>query len=356
MLKNYIKTAFRNLWKNKTYSFLNIFGLAVGITCAGFIFLWVENEKSYNRFHTKYDNIYQVMEHQSYDGKNYTFGATPGVLAPAMKNELPGVKVTARTTWQQKILFSLGDKAIYERGFYADSSLLDILSIPLVQGSKDRLFSQLHSLVISEKMARKFFGEQKDIIGKTLKVDNKEEFVISGVIKDIPQNSTIKFEWLAPFKIYYDKNEWLQSWGNNGIQTFAELDDNTNPDLFNKKFKDYIKSKDTSAIARPFLFAMDDWRLRNKFEDGKQAGGRIQYVRMFGTIAWVILLIACINFMNLATARSEKRAREVGVRKVLGAQPKTLIRQFLWEAILLSFISFLISLLSTLAIKEKWLK
>ena len=157
MLKNYLKTAFRNLWKNKTYSFLNIFGLAVGITCAGFIFLWVENERSYNRFNEKYDNLYQVMEHQSYEGKNYTFAATPGLLGPTMKNELPGIKTTARTTWQQKVLFSLGDKAIYERGFYADSSLLDVLTLPFAQGNREKVFTQLHSLVISEKMARKFF-------------------------------------------------------------------------------------------------------------------------------------------------------------------------------------------------------
>ncbi len=349
MLKNYLKTAFRNLWKNKTYSFLNIFGLAVGITCAGFIFLWVENEKSYNCFHEKYDNVYQVMEHQAYDGKNYTFAATPGLLAPTMKTELPGVKATARTTWQQKVLFSLGDKAIFEKGFFADSSLFDIMTLPFVQGNKGSIFTQLHSLVISEKMARKFFpqdaahGDEENIIGKTLRVDNKDEFVISGVIKDIPRNSSVQFEWLAPFKIYYDKNEWLQSWGNNGIQTFAELDSKTNIESFNSKFKNYIKSKDTSAIAQPFLFAMDDWRLRNKFEDGKQAGGRIQYVRMFSTIAWVILFIACINFMNLATARSEKRAREVGVRKVLGAGKNILIGQFIGEAIFMSFIAVLLA-------------
>ncbi|MEP7373250.1 MAG: ABC transporter permease [Chitinophagaceae bacterium] len=343
MLKNYLKTAFRNLWKNKTYSFLNIFGLATGIACAGFIFLWVENEKSYNRFYKKYDNIYQVMEHQAYEGKKYTFAATPGLLGPAMKNELPGVKVTARTTWSQKVLFGLGDKAIYEKGFFADSSLLDILSLTFSQGSREKALTQLHSLVISEKMARKFFGLEKNIIGKTLRVDNKDEFVISGVIKDIPQNSSIQFEWLAPFKIFYDKNNWLQYWGSNGIQTFVELDDKTNPELFNNKFKDYIKSKDTSAIAKPFLFAMDDWRLRSKFEDGKQAGGRIQYVRLFSTIAWIILLIACINFMNLATARSEKRAREVGVRKVLGASKKILIGQFIGEAIFMSFIAVLLA-------------
>ena len=142
---------------------------------------------------------------------------------------------------------------------------------PLSRAIGKDVYTQLHSLVISEKMANKFFGEDKNIVGKTLRVDNKEEFIISGVIKDIPENSTIKFDWIAPFKIYYDKNEWLQSWGNNGIQTFAELDDKTNPEQFNRKFKDYIKSKDTSAIAKPFLFAMDDWRLRTNLKMAKQA-------------------------------------------------------------------------------------
>jgi ABC-type antimicrobial peptide transport system permease subunit len=344
MLKNYLKTALRNLWKNKTYSFLNIFGLAVGITCAGFIFLWVEDELNYNHSNCKRDQLYQVLENQAYDGKTYTFSATPGLLAPAMKDELPGVKNTCRFTWNQYTLFSLGDKAIYEVGFYADSSVFSMFTLPFVQGKKENAFNQPHSLVISEKMAKKFFGDEKNIVGKTLKVDSKEEYAISGVMKDLPENSSIQFDWLAPFKVYFDKNAWLLNWGNNGIQTFVELDRQTIPAMVNKKLKGYIKSKDTSAIAQPFLLCMNDWRLRSKFEEGKQVGGRIQYVRMFSTIAWIILLIACINFMNLATARSEKRAREVGVRKVLGAGKRNLIGQFIGEAIFMSFLSVAVSI------------
>jgi len=344
MIRNYFKTAFRNLWKNKTYSFLNIFGLAVGITCAGFIFLWIEDEFNYDHHNEKRDQLFQVLENQAYEGKTYTFSATPGLLAHGMKEEIPGVKNTCRFTWDQYTLFSLGEKTIYERGYYADSSVFSMFTIQFVQGNKEQAFKQLHSIVISEKMAKKFFGDSKEITGKSLKIDNKEEYIVTGVIKDLPENSTIKFDWLAPFTIYRDRNEWLREWGNNGIQTFVELDPLSDPASVNKKLHGYIQSKDTSATAKPFLLSMNDWRLRSKFEDGKPAGGRIQYVRMFGIIAWVILLIACINFMNLATARSEKRAREVGVRKVLGAGKKILVAQFIGEALFMALLSLLLAL------------
>ena len=345
MIRNYLKTSFRNLWKNKTYSFLNIFGLSVGIACAGFIFLWVEDELNYDHNNCNRNQLYQVLENQAYEGKTYTFSATPGLLAPSMKEEIPGIKNSCRTTWQQYTLFSLDDKAIYERGFYADSSLFSMFTIPFAQGKKEHAFDQLHSLVISEKMAKKFFGDEKNAIGKTLKVDNKEEYVITGVIKDLPENSTLQFAWLAPFKVYLNNNSWLQQWGNNGIQTFVELDKRSNTQAINKKLNNYIQSKDTNAIAKPFLLCMNDWRLHSKFEEGRQVGGRIQYVKMFSIIAWIILLIGCINFMNLATARSEKRAREVGVRKVMGAGKRNLIAQFIGESVLMSFLSVFIAVL-----------
>ena len=208
MIKNYFKTAFRNLWKNKTYSFLNIFGLAVGIACAGLIFLWVEDEVSYNNNHQKKDQLYQVLENQAYEGKTYTFSATPGVMAPAMMEELPGIRNTCRLTWQQYTLFSLGEKAIYERGYYADSSLFSMFTIPFIKGKKENAFQHLHSLVISEKMAKKFFGDQQDVLGKTLRLDNKEEYLITGVFKDLPNNSTIKFD-MAAFSTYPEESNWF---------------------------------------------------------------------------------------------------------------------------------------------------
>jgi putative ABC transport system permease protein len=343
MFQNYFKTAFRNLWKNKIYGSLNVFGLAIGIACAGLIFLWVEDEFSYNHNNSKKDQLYEILENQPFEGKTYTFSATPGLLAEAMKKEFPGIKNSCRLTWDNYTLFNLGEKSIYERGNYADSSIFSMFTIPFVQGKKETVFQQLHSLAISEKMAKKFFGDQKDIIGKTLKVDNKEEYVISAVFKDFPQNSSVKFDWLSPFKIYHEQNDWLNDWNSNGVETFVELEEKADPGLINKKLDNYLKTKDTTIVAQPFLFSMNDWRLHSKFEEGKQVGGRIQNVRTFSIIAWIILLIACINFMNLATARSEKRAREVGVRKVLGAGKKILIAQFIGEAIIMAFLSLIIA-------------
>ena len=286
MIKNYLKTAFRNIWKTKGYSFLNIFGLAVGIACAGFIFLWVKDELNYNHNNDRIDQLYQVLENQAYDGKTYTFASTPGLLGPSMKEEIPGIKNTCRSSWDRYTLFSRNDKAIYEIGFYVDSSIFSIFTLPFTQGKQDHAFDQLHSLVISEKMANKFFpqdaahGDDKNIIGKTLKMDNKEEYMITGVMKNLPENSTLQLDWLAPFEVFLDENDWLQQWGNNGIQTFVELDKKADVAAINKKLDRYIKSKDTSAVAQPFLLSMNDWRLRSNFEEGKQTGGRIQYVRM----------------------------------------------------------------------------
>ena len=345
MLKNYLKTTIRNLWNSRTYSFLNIFGLAIGITCAGLIFLWVEDELNYDSHNLKKNQLFQVMENQFYAGKTYTFAATPGPLSQGMKTEIPGVVNSSRSTWPQNILFSLNDKSVYENGYMADSNIFSMLTMQFVQGRAANVFKDIHSLVISEKMAVKFFGNDVNVVGKSLKVDNKDDFIITGVVKDIPKNSTIQFDWIAPFQNYLDHNDWLKEWGNNGIQTFVELSPVSSPTTVNKKIDGYIKTKESRSVVRLFLLSMNDWRLRNNFEEGKQTGGRIIFVRMFSIIAWIILLIACINFMNLATARSEKRAREVGVRKVLGAGKRMLVGQFIGEAIFMSLLAVLFSVL-----------
>lgn len=342
MLKTYLKTALRNLWKNRAYGFLNISGLAIGIACAALIFLWVEDELTFNHYFSNRDNLYKIKDRQTYDGTTFTFDATPGPLAQGMKTEIPGIKYTARTSWNDQLLFGLDDKTIYEQGLYADSSFLKMFQLEFVKGKADNAFAQLHSLVISEKMAKKFYGST-DVVGKTLKVNNKEDYVITGVIKDLPKNVSFKFEWLAPFKIYEDKNTWLQQWGNNGILTYVETDPNANISAINKKLDNYIQTKSSGAIAHMSIYPMNRWRMYDSFVDGKEVPGRIKYVNLFSLIAWIILIIACINFMNLATARSEQRAREVGVRKVLGSGKRTLILQFIGESMVMSFISALLA-------------
>jgi len=339
MFRNYLKTSIRNLWKNRGYSFLNIAGLAIGIACAALIFLWVEDELTFDHYFSNRDNLYNVKDQQTYDGTTFTFDATPCPMAAAMKQEIPGIKNTARCTWGNQLLFSYGDKAIYDQGNYVDAPFLSMFQLQFIKGSPSKAFTQLNSLVVNETMANKFFGTA-DVLGKTLKVNNKEDYVITGVIKDLPKNVSFKFDWLAPFKIYENNNQWLQQWGNNGVITYVETEPNANIDAINNKLHGYIQTKMPEAIAKMSIYPMNRWRLYNNFDtNGKEKEGRIKYVNLFSLIAWIILIIACINFMNLATARSEQRAREVGVRKVLGAGKGKLIGQFIGESLIMAFIS-----------------
>ncbi|SDW17353.1 duplicated orphan permease [Hydrobacter penzbergensis] len=347
MIKNYFKTAFRNLWKNKTYGFLNIFGLTIGVVCAGLIFLWVEDELSYDNFNEKKDQLYFVQENQKVDTRTSTLSSTPGLLGPAMQAEIPGVANTCRTSeGTATFLFSIGDRSMYAGGKYVEPSLFTMFTLPFVQGNAATAFKELHSIVITEKTAKKFFGNDKDVLGKSVRVNNKQDFVVTGVLKDIPDNSSLQFEWVVPFEIFFRNSEWLHKWGNNSLSTYVELKPGADPATVNKLLYDFIQKREPTSIARPFLFSMNDWRLRDKFDNGVQTGGgRIEYVRLFSLIAIIILLIACINFMNLATARSEKRAKEVGVRKVLGSTNTSLIYQFLGEALLMAFFAGLLAII-----------
>ena len=341
MLKNYFKSAFRNLFKRKSFSFLNIAGLSVGIAAAALIFLWVEDELTYNEYFKDRDHLYQVMTNQTYSADTYTFASTPGPLAPTIKSEIPGVKAAARTTWGDRSLFTKGDKSLYGFGMNVDSPFLSMLNFDFIRGSATNAFSQLHSIVLNEKLALKIFNST-DVVGQTVKLDNKQDYVITGVYKSFPTNTRFEsIEWLAPFEIFFLKNEWLKDWGNNGVQTFIQMQPEANVSLIAKQLDSFIVKRGTGFIARPQLLAANDWRLRSEFKDGKPNGGRIRFVSLFSIIAWIILILACINFMNLATARSEQRAREVGVRKVMGSGKGMLVRQFLFESILMSFIAVL---------------
>lgn len=348
MFKNFFKTTFRNLQKNKGYSFLNISGLAIGIACAGLIFLWVQNELNYNQFNTKKNELYSILENQQYENYVATFGSTPALMAPAMKTEIPGVENTCRIVdYNDSKLITIGDKSIYATGIYADSSMFNMFTFPFVEGNAKTAFSELHSMVVTESTAIKFFGTSKNVVGKTIRLDNKQDYIISGVIKDIPQNSSVRFEWVLPFEIWWNDNKsWAAHWGNNCLNSYVELNPNISPASVNKLLVGYIQKREPTANAVPFLFSMNDWHLRDEFVNGVKTGsGNIEYVHMFSIIAWIILLIACINFMNLATSRSEKRAREVGVRKVLGAGKKSLVAQFIGEAILMATLSAILAVI-----------
>lgn len=347
MLKNFWNTTVRNLWKSKGYSFLNIFGLAIGIACAALIFLWVEDELQFDQFHANKDRLYMLRENQKYDTYVATFSSTPALMGPAIKSEIPGVANACRMTGMGTMkLMTIGDKSVYAGGTYADSSLFSMFTFPFVEGSAKTAFAQLNSIVITQAAAIKFFGTDKNVVGRSVRVDNNENFIVTGVLKDIPKNSSLSFEWVSPFDIWYKQNEsWAQSWGNNCVTTCVQLDAGASTAPVDKILSTFIQKRRPTAIPVPFLWSMNDWHLRDEFDNGVQTGGgRIEYVRLFSIVAWIILLIACINFMNLATARSDKRAREVGVRKVLGAGKHRLVLQFIGEAMFMAILSSLVAM------------
>ena len=345
---NYFQTCVRTLKKNKGYSFLNIFGLAVGLACAGLIFLWVEDELSYDSNNTKKDNIYIVEVNETQDAGIVTHNSTPGPLAQAMQTTMPGVVNTCRSTDNSSEQFRIGEKIVNASGKYADPSIFSLFTLPFVQGNARTAFTQIASIVLTEKTAQKFFND-RNVIGRKLMMD-KQELVVTGVIKDLPENSTLQLEWLAPFPLFAQKVPNVKGWGNFCINTYVEMKPGTDIAAFNKPLQDpkydfttQRKEADVSSD-HIFLFGMNHWRLYSQFENGRiTGGGRIQYIRLFSMIAWIVLFIACVNFMNLATARSDKRSREVGVRKVLGAGKNSLVAQFIGEALFMASLAAITS-------------
>lgn len=345
MLKNNIKIAWRNLWKNKGYSLLNIFGLAIGITCAAMILLWVEDEVGYDKNFAKQDMVYYVPTNQQYDGEWRTFfEATPGPLAEVLKEEVPGIVGAARTKGEN-LLFRANETSINKNGRFADPDFLSMFSLNFVEGDLESAFDEVDAIIISQETAKQLFGENSSAIGKVVRINNDSNYTISGVYEDLPNNVTYSFDWVAPFERFAAGKEWMKEYGANFSDTFVELSPKANFDVVNQKVRQILpeKTEDDETVA--FLFSMKDWHLRSAFEGGKNVGGQITYVRLFSLIAIIILLIACINFMNLATASSEKRANEVGVRKVLGSGRKGLISQFMAEAVITATISTFVSVL-----------
>ncbi|WP_291868025.1 ABC transporter permease [Maribacter sp.] len=345
MYKNYIKIAWRNLWKNKGYSFLNIFGLAIGITCAAMILLWVEDEVGYDSNFSKQDVVYYVPTNQQYEGEWRTFfQATPGPLAQVLKEEVPGVVGSARTS-RMDLLFQVGEKSINKGGRFADPDFLNMFSLSFIEGNIETAFNMFDAIVVSRKTATQLYGENTSALGKVIKVNNDTNYTITGVYENLPTNVTYNFDWVAPFERYAEGKEWMREYGSNFSDTFVELSPEADVNAVNEKVKKILPAKTEDEETYAFLHAMKDWHLRSNFESEKQVGGQIVYVQLFSLIAIIILLIACINFMNLATARSEKRANEVGVRKVLGSDRKGLISQFMAEALITASIAAIASIL-----------
>ncbi len=353
MLRNYFKIAWRNLLKNKVYSVINIAGLATGMAVAMIIGLWIYDETSANRHFKNYETLYQVMMHQTFDGVRGTQQALPFPIGEELKNKYPDLKGVAMCDWGQMHSLIYGEKKISKFGHFIGEDAINMFSIKIIDGDKSPLHEP-YSIVLTDETAKILFGNDNPV-GKLVKMDNQTNLKVTAVVAKQPKNSSLTFDYLVPWQLQETLYSWIKlyhktNWGNNSWQTFVQLNGNASFASADRKLKNIVISHFTDEntlkhiIPEVFIHPMAKWRLYSDFENGKNTGGFIKYVRMFGILGLVVLLIACINFINLTTARSEKRAREVGVRKAVGSGRGQLISQFLSESMLIAALAFLLAL------------
>jgi len=323
-------------------------GLTTGLTCAFFIYLWVQDEFEINKFHEKDDRLYRVMEFQTYSNETFAANSTPGILGENLKIDFPDIQYAATTTWINPALLAHEDTYFKENGYHVGEDFFNIFTYPLISGDPNTAIKDKTSICISRALANKFFGSVDAAMGKIIRYDGDRNFTVSGVFEDINPKSTHIFDFVLPLEDFLDQNEWAKQWGNNGPHTYVILQEGANSDDLTSKIAGYIKTKQEDSHIDLFLKKYSEQYLYGKFTNGVPDGGRIDYVRLFSVIAIFILVIACINFMNLSTARASKSAHEVGVRKAIGADRGRLIRQYIGEALLISFVSMLFSYLFVL--------
>lgn len=353
MFKNYIKTAWRNLVKNKTHSFINITGLSVGIAVAILIGLWIWNEISYDKHNKNYDHIAQVLQNQTLNDNIATWGGVPYPLAEELRKEYgSNFKHVILSSGAYDQIIKTDEKAISKRGAYMEPGAPDMLDLQILEGANSGLTDPT-SVLISKSAAEAIFGDANPL-DKIIEIDSKATVNIAGVYKDIPDNSAFAgIDFIGPWQLKLAMDKWIEEmddpWGNNSFQVFVQLAENV--DLANVSSQiaevklNNIRREQLSSNPRLFLQPMSKWHLYSEFKGGINTGGRITYVWLFGMIGVFILLLACINFMNLSTAKSERRAREVGVRKAIGSLKTQLIHQFLIESFLVVFLALILSLL-----------
>ena len=356
MIKNYFTVAWRNLVKNKVYSFINILGLAAGMAVVILIGLWIWDEITFDKYHASHERVAQVMTTYTDDnGKKETGPATAMPLAPELRTKFGGdFKNVAMASWNFGHILAVGEKKISSGGMWAEEAFPSMISLKMEKGSINAL-NDPSSMLINKSTAVALFGSD-DAVGKTIKIDNKLDFKVAGVFEDLPRNTTLReTKMLLPWKKYLETEEWLKNsqteWNNHSFQTFVELAPNADMQKVTAKIKDASmkhKNAATEGVEELVLQPMDNWHLYSEFKNGAAVGGRIQFVWLFAIIGIFVLLLACINFMNLSTARSEKRAKEVGIRKAVGSLRQQLIGQFLSESILVALCAFVLSILLVL--------
>jgi putative ABC transport system permease protein len=353
MYRSYFRIAWRNLVKNRVYSFINIGGLAVGMGVAILIAMWVFDELSYDKYHANYDRIAQVMQHQTFNNEIGTQEANPAHMAEEIRH-VYGSDFTyvLQASWNFNHTLTYGDKMFFKPGCYFEPEAPEMLSLEMVRGSRDGL-KEMNSILISESVSKAYF-DNADPIGKVFRLDNVVDVTVTGVFADLPYNSSFRqMQIIMPWSLYLSQNKWISTmtspWGSNYTRTFAMIAEGKDMEEISRKIKDVKLNKlppdDRRANPVVFLHPMSKWHLYSDFKNGVNTGGRITNVYLFSTIGGFVLILACINFMNLSTARSEKRAKEVGIRKAIGSVRKQLIAQFFSESVLIAALAFLFSIL-----------
>jgi putative ABC transport system permease protein len=345
MFKNYFKIAWRNLFRNKGFSVTNLLGLTIGITSTLLIALWVQDELTYDKFHTNYSGIYKITANRDFNNQIFTDENMVLPLAKTIQEKLPQVKNAVVTTHRQPHILTYGDLKLKKQGYIVSEHFFDMFSWKFITGSAATALPDAYSIVLTKSAARALFGNA-DPINKVIKVDNEYDAKVTAIVADVPGNSTFQFDFINSFN--YTSNylsRAMTNWQNSSWEVFVQTNPGTDMKQLEKNINEikYEHDPGDKKISTYFGFPMNKWRLYSEFKDGKNTGGMIEYVRLFIIIALIILLIACVNFMNLSTARSEKRAKEVGVRKTLGSGKKQLILQFFFESIILAFIAFILS-------------
>lgn len=353
MIKNYVIVAWRNLVKNKIYSAINIGGLAIGMAVAILIGLWIWDELSFNKYHKNYDRIARVMQDQTFNGEIRSQFSNPGLLSQEIRSKYGNdFTYVVQSSWNYQHTLAFGEKKLLKTGSFFENGIAELLSLKIIAGSSNGL-KDPYSIMINESLAKAYFGNENPI-NKILRLDNKADVKVAAVYQDLPYNTYFRdLNYILPWKLYLIQNKWIEEmenpWGSNFTQTFALVSENSDMQKVSLKIKDIklnaVGPEEKKFQSKVFLQPMKNWHLRTDFKNGINVGGRIQYVWLFGIVGLFVLLLACINFMNLSTARSEKRAKEVGVRKAIGSDRSQLIAQFFSESFLVVIIAFIISIL-----------
>ncbi|MDX2246817.1 MAG: ABC transporter permease [Bacteroidia bacterium] len=357
MFRHNLLITYRSFLRNKSSFLINLIGLTSGLTCTLLIYLWVSDELSMDKFHEKDSRLYQVFENiLSQEGNpiNRTLFETSGPMADLLKDEMPGVEYATAVGpvfWSgfDSFTLSVGEKKLKAAGQYAGKDFFNIFSYELTQGEKNQVLADKNSIVLSEALATALFQTTDGIVGKPVTFQHEREFIISGLFKGTPDQSSSQFDFVLSFETLKEGRPWVNDWGSTGPHVFAVLKEGVSVSAFNDNLNAFLKARYGENITRnPFLYPYSDIYLKGTFENGKPAGGRIAYIRLFSIIAVFILLIACINFMNLSTAKASRRMTEIGIKKVVGSGRKALIFQYIGESTMMALLSLLLAMVIVL--------